>query len=78
MNELKIIITGPTASGKSTIAWKLKDFLSKEGFNVLVVDLDEDVCPDTNDCRFVALLDKITRIEISTVNSNTRPEHENS
>ena len=42
---LKILISGPSAEGKTTLAQAIGEFLIKQGFeNVKVTDEDLDVC----------------------------------
>jgi len=42
MKELTITISGPAASGKSTMALLLEDFLNEQGFNA-EIDLEPEI-----------------------------------
>lgn len=66
------MIVGATATGKSTLAWKFREFLRSEGFSTVdVIDLDESFPPAMNEDRFAAL-DRTSKIMIETVQANKR------
>lgn len=39
MNKIKIVITGPAGSGKTTILHDLADFLNDSGWDVTAIDV---------------------------------------
>jgi len=69
MNELKIIITGSSGSGKSTMSRLLTELLTSGGFDVSNEDMDEIIFPVDSDRqanRICSLLDKDTKISIDS------------
>ena len=62
MNNIKITVSGPTGSGKSTIAAKILVALTEEGFPTSYVGMEDIIGRHTN-CRNIIGSTKITVYE---------------
>ena len=84
-DQIKITISGPMGSGKSTIAWEILDALANNGFNVIMDNerLDEEAPPEglreRRSKRRMCVMErtKESPIAIKTVNTNRLPTNVN-
>ena len=76
MQNIKIQILGTTSSGKSTLAWEIRDFLRTKGIDVSVYDADESFQQEINDARMFHLISNGLSVDIETVQLNKPMKNE--
>ena len=73
MSDMRIIVIGPTACGKSTVARMIRDFLEERGLAVEVVDDGGDAARMSGfeaESSMLIMADRGTSVGIETVQAS--------